>query len=111
MANILLTWELGGGLGLAPELPGLRCALATAMVLHRGIEAAKQKAHRAWHNQVDLQNLPLPSMPGDPSNWITRNAREHLEQIIKKHFRKTVSARSFVFEQLGAAVAVHSGKE
>jgi hypothetical protein len=92
----------GGSMQLAPELPGLRCALATATVLHRGIEAAKQEAHQEGHNQVDLQHLPLPSLPGDPSHWITRNAREHLERIIKNHFRKTVSARSFVFEQLGA---------
>jgi hypothetical protein len=87
---------------LAPEQPGAECAWATASVLYCGIEAAKRQARRAGHNRVELKNLPLPAIPGTTEQWVVCNAREHLERIIKNHLRKAVSARSFMFEQLGA---------
>ena len=87
---------------LAPSLPGLQYAWATATVLHRAIESAKRRTRVAGHNRLDVSNLPLPSGPDDFGNAVNRNARDHLQRIVKIHSRKTVSAHSHLFEQLGA---------
>jgi hypothetical protein len=87
---------------LAPSVPGLQYAWATATVLHRAIESAKRRARLAGRNRLDLSNLPLPSGTDDFGNAVNRNARDHLQRIVEIHSRRTVSAHSHLFEQLGA---------